>query len=69
MLWFSLWIRLVAPDAWAAAPADMMQAAWQAPTAGEVAPNFTLTKLGGGTWTLSDWRDKRPVVLIFGSFT
>ncbi len=34
------------------------------------APDFTLTSFDGKrTYTLSDCRDKKPVVLIFGSFT
>jgi Ca2+-binding EF-hand superfamily protein len=40
------------------------------PGYGEVAPDFTLpTHDGTGTVTLSDSRGKKPVVLIFGSFT
>jgi peroxiredoxin len=42
----------------------------QAPRAGDLAPDFTLTDTSGTeTVTLSDFRGKRPVALIFGSFT
>ena len=37
---------------------------------GDVAPDFTLKSLDGPEQvTLSDFRGKRPVVLIFGSYT
>jgi hypothetical protein len=37
---------------------------------GELAPDFTLiTQHGKGKISLADYRDKRPVVLIFGSYT
>ncbi len=37
---------------------------------GDIAPNFTLKTLDEeGTVTLSDSRGKKPVVLIFGSYT
>jgi hypothetical protein len=37
---------------------------------GDAAPDFTLPDLSGKkTITLSSYRDKKPVVLIFGSFT
>jgi hypothetical protein len=40
------------------------------PMVGETAPDFTLpTQDGKTTVTLSDYRAKRPVVLVFGSFT
>jgi alkyl hydroperoxide reductase subunit AhpC len=40
------------------------------PALGEPAPDFTLTTHDGKqTVTLSDSRGKKPVVLIFGSFT
>lgn len=42
----------------------------QGPKVGETAPDFTLsTQDGKSTVTLSDFRDRRPVVLVFGSFT
>ena len=42
----------------------------QAPKAGDLAPDFTLTDSSGTeTVTLSDFRGKKPVALIFGSFT
>lgn len=38
--------------------------------AGDVAPDFTLPRLGDkGEARLSDFKGKRPVVLIFGSYT
>jgi hypothetical protein len=40
------------------------------PQVGQPAPDFTLkTQDGKKAVTLSDYRDKRPVVLVFGSFT
>jgi hypothetical protein len=37
---------------------------------GDVAPDFTLiTRKGKGRITLSDYRGKKPVVLLFGSYT
>lgn len=40
------------------------------PKVGETAPNFELTDVTGTqTVRLSDFRGKRPVVLLFGSFT
>lgn len=42
----------------------------EGPKLGEVAPEFTLQKHdGNGKLTLSQVREKKPVVLIFGSFT
>jgi peroxiredoxin len=50
--------------------------AWQqkynanAPKAGDEAPDFTLNDSSGHLEvTLSQFRDKRPVALVFGSFT
>ena len=41
-----------------------------APKVGEMAPDFELTDITGTqTVRLSDYRGKRPVVLLFGSFT
>src|SRR5436190_2095156 len=41
-----------------------------APDEGELAPDFSLrTADGKETVTLSDFRGKRPVALIFGSYT
>jgi len=41
-----------------------------APKAGDLAPDFTLSDISGnGSVTLSDFRGKKPVVLMFGSFT
>ena len=42
----------------------------KAPRAGEMAPDFTLTDVSGmRSLTLSDFRGKKPVALVFGSFT
>ena len=42
----------------------------QAPKAGDLAPDFTLSDITGTeSITLSDFRSKKPVALIFGSFT
>ena len=41
-----------------------------APKVGDVAPDFELQDPEGETAVrLSDFRDKRPVVLVFGSYT
>ena len=40
------------------------------PSLGDMAPDFTLSTYDGKSEiTLSSYRDKKPVVLIFGSFT
>jgi peroxiredoxin len=42
----------------------------QAPKAGDVAPDFELRDVGGeNPVRLSDFRGRKPVALIFGSFT
>ena len=42
----------------------------QAPKAGDLAPDFTLFDISGTeSVTLSDFRGKKPVALIFGSYT
>ena len=43
----------------------------RAPNVGDVAPAFTLPTLGARdkVVSLSDFRDERPVALIFGSYT
>jgi len=42
----------------------------QAAREGEPAPDFTLPLVGGdGTLTLSEMYKKRPVALVFGSYT
>lgn len=50
--------------------------AWQekhdplAPKTGDIAPDFTLSDINGeNSLALADFRDDRPVALIFGSFT
>ena len=52
------------------------QGAWQherdkeAPKEGDLAPDFTLRDSAGSqAVTLSEFRGRRPVVLVFGSFT
>ena len=41
-----------------------------APRAGELAPDFTLFDVEGrNAVTLSNFRGKKPVALVFGSFT
>ncbi len=41
-----------------------------APKAGDMAPDFTLHDIEGkNAVTLSDFRGKKPVALVFGSFT
>ena len=35
------------------------------PTVGDIAPNFSLPKVGGGAVELSDYRGEKPVVLAF----
>ena len=42
----------------------------QAPKVGDLAPDFALTdSRGEESITLSDFRGKKPVALVFGSFT
>ena len=42
----------------------------QAPKAGDLAPDFTLTDISGTeSVTLSNYREQKPVALIFGSYT
>ncbi len=43
----------------------------RAPNVGDAAPGFTLPTLGDReeTVSLADFRDERPVALIFGSYT
>jgi len=42
----------------------------KAPRAGDMAPDFTLYDIEGkDSVTLSDFRGKKPVALVFGSFT
>ena len=41
-----------------------------APKAGDTAPDFTLSDISGTeSITLSDFRGKKPVALVFGSYT
>jgi hypothetical protein len=43
---------------------------YEGPRPGEVAPDFTLPRHDGkGTVSLAEFRDRKPVVLVFGSFT
>ena len=49
---------------------DSYQMGEDGPEVGEDAPGFSLTTLDGkGTVTLSDLGGKKPVVLVFGSYT
>ena len=42
----------------------------QAPKAGDMAPDFTLFDVSGTeSVTLSDFRSKKPIALVFGSYT
>ena len=42
----------------------------KAPKVGDLAPDFTISDVRGeNTVTLSGFRNKRPVALVFGSFT
>ena len=42
----------------------------RAPKSGDLAPDFTLKDASGTrSVTLSDFRGKKPVALVFGSFT
>ena len=42
----------------------------QAPKAGDMAPDFTLFDVTGTeSVTLTDFRGKKPVALVFGSYT
>ena len=42
----------------------------KAPRAGDIAPDFTLYDIDGkDSVTLSELRGKKPVALVFGSFT
>ena len=42
----------------------------KAPCTGDMAPDFTLYDIEGkDSVTLSDFRGKKPVALVFGSFT
>ena len=42
----------------------------EAPKVGNIAPDFTLQDITGTeTVTLSDFRGKKPVALVFGSYT
>ena len=52
------------------AVAAMRAVASRTPKAGDPAPDFTLSSPDGArTVTLSTFRGKRPVVLVFGSYT
>ena len=62
------------PAAEKSQPAEQRQGRGQRPPdklkVGDLAPDFTLKSLDGPRKvTLSDFRGKRPVVLIFGSYT
>lgn len=82
LMFFTIWegrdlVRTGVTIVWKAAYwRDKEVEIWQkqnnpnAPNVGEMAPDFELTDVHGKkTVRLSDFRDKRPVVLLFGSFT
>lgn len=55
------------PPNWEVTKALMQR---RAPTVGEIAPDFTLTTVGGkSTITRSKFQADRPLVMVFGSFT
>ncbi len=58
-------------ERWQAIQEEQKKRAERAPNVGDVAHDFTLPTLGDRetTVSLSDFRDKRPVGLIFGSYT
>ena len=42
----------------------------EAPKVGDLAPDFTLSNISGAeSITLSDFHGKKPVALVFGSYT
>ena len=42
----------------------------KAPKEGDIAPDFTIYDIGGkDSITLSEFRGKKPVALVFGSYT
>ena len=58
-------------ERWQAIHDEQEKREQHAPNVGDVAHDFTLPKLGDRetTVSLSDFRDKLPVGLIFGSYT
>ncbi len=58
-------------ERWQAIQEEQKKRAERAPNVGDVAHVFTLPKLGDRDTlvSLSDFRDKLPVGLIFGSYT
>ena len=69
---FGKFMRAVPPPlVWAPLPSRQMWFWARAGTlrVGDAAPDFTLPARGGGDVALSSFRGKRPVVLIFGSYT
>ena len=58
-------------ERWEAIPDEQEKRELRAPNVGDVAPAFTLPTLGNRdkTVSLADFRDERPVALIFGSYT
>ena len=58
-------------ERWLAIQDEQAKRELRAPNVGDVAPGFTLPTLGNReeTVSLSDFRDKRAVGLIFGSYT
>ena len=63
-------LMLPAHDADARPMPPYMRNAMNAPAVGEAAPDFELARLNSSaTVRLSDYAGKRPVVLVFGSYT
>ncbi len=58
-------------ERWERMRAEHAEREARAPNVGDPAPNFELPRLGDAEQTvrLSDFRGKRPVALIFGSYT
>ncbi|UCC85045.1 MAG: hypothetical protein JSW46_09080 [Gemmatimonadota bacterium] len=65
----ALLVFLLAPPGLFAQSARFEQFAETKPTAGEIAPDFTLETLDGEGFTLSEVYAEQPVVIEFGSYT
>jgi hypothetical protein len=59
--------RAARPSAPAATPEQLPREGGLRP--GDAAPDFTLDARGGGSITLSSFRGRQPVALVFGSYT
>lgn len=73
LLFFALLVTvfsLPTQEAEARPMAPFMRDAMNAPAVGDTAPDFELARLNSNsTVRLSDYAGKRPVVLVFGSYT